>query len=216
MRLYDYELSGNCYKVRFLLHALHLGYERYPINFHPGKEHKERWFLEQCNPLGQIPVLEDDNVYLRDAQAILVYLASKYDETGTWYPSDPLTRASIQVWLATADDITRTASAARLHDALGYPFDVEACRKGARAVFRVLDDHLAERQCQGLEWLATNDHPSIADIACFPYSALAPEGGIVLDEFPALRRWIAHFRSQTCFVGMAGIMAPQLTQQQSE
>ncbi|MES2261951.1 MAG: glutathione S-transferase [Pseudomonadota bacterium] len=215
MQLYDYELSGNCYKVRFLLHALGIAYERYPVNFHPGKEHKQEWFIEQCNPLGQIPVLEDEKVYIRDAQAILVYLASKYDRSGQWYPADPLTRARIQVWLATADDITRTASAARLHDALGYPFDVAACRKGARAIFRVLDDHLAERQCQGLEWLATTDQPSIADIACFPYTALASEGGIALDEFPALRRWISHFRSQPRFIGMAGIMAPDLLAQKT-
>lgn len=211
MQLFDYELSGNCYKVRFLLHALDIPYDRYAVNFHPGKEHKAAWFLERCNPLGQIPVLEDQDVYLRDAQAILVYLATKYDDAKQWYPEDALTRARIQVWLATADEITRTASAARLHDALGYDFDIDACRKGAQTVFRVLDDHLAELQCQGKQWLAGTDQPTIADLACFPYAALAPEGGVTLDEFQALRQWISDFRSQPGFIGMAGIMAPALT-----
>lgn len=210
MRLFDYELSGNCYKVRLLLHVLGIAYERYPVNFHPGKEHKEAWFLQQHNPLGQIPVLVDEGTSIRDAQAILVYLASKFDTTDQWYPADALTRARIQIWLATADEITRTASAARLHDALGYPFDVEACRTGARAVFRLLDDHLAEQHSAGRRWLATSHAPTIADLACFPYVALAPEGGISLDEFPALRGWIADFRHQPGFLGMAGIMAPQL------
>ena len=33
MRLYDYELSGNCYKVRLLLGILGLSFERVPRDF---------------------------------------------------------------------------------------------------------------------------------------------------------------------------------------
>ncbi|WP_137918705.1 glutathione S-transferase [Hydrogenophaga sp. 2FB] len=209
MKLYDYELSGNCYKVRFLLHQLGVEHEKVAVNFFPGREHKEAWFLEQVNPNGQIPVIDDGGYLLRDAQAILVYLASRFDAARRWYPEDPQTRGQIHLWLATADDITRTASAARLHDALGYDVDIEACRQGAKAVFRTLDDHLAERQATGKTWLAA-DHPTIADVACFPYAALAPEGGIALDEFPAIRRWIWDFRHQPNFVGMSGIFAPDL------
>ena len=39
--------------------------------------------------------------------------------------------------------------------------------------------------------VAGGNAPTIADLACFPYIALAPEGGIALDRYPALRRWIA-------------------------
>lgn len=210
MKLYDYELSGNCYKVRLLLHLLRVPYEKFTIDFYPGKQHKSEWFINEINPLGQIPVLLDDGVPLRDAQAILVYLASRYDASGSWYPKDPRTCGDIQIWLAMADEITRTASAARLHDALGYTqFDIQACRTGAHAAFRVLDDHLAERQALGFTWLAGNSI-TIADIACFPYTALAGEGGISLDEFPALRQWLWSFRSQPRFMGMAGIMALEL------
>ncbi|HSV81598.1 MAG TPA: glutathione S-transferase [Ramlibacter sp.] len=210
MKLYDYELSGNCYKVRLLLHMLRLPFEKVSIDFHPGKQHKSQWFLDQVNPLGQIPVLEDDGLPLRDAQAILVYLASRHDTSGQWYPQDARLRGEIQVWLAMADEITRTASAARLHDALGYTqFDIRACRAGARAAFRVLDDHLAQRQALGHTWLV-GSAPTVADIACFPYTALAGEGGISLDAFPALRQWLWAFRSQRRFMGMAGIMAVQL------
>jgi glutathione S-transferase len=119
MKLYDYELSGNCYKVRFLLHQLGVPYEKIKINFYPGKEHKAPWFLEQVNPAGQLPVIDDDGFILRDAQAILVYLASRYDKGNVWYPLQAQTRGRIQLWLAVAEDITRTASAARLHDGLG-------------------------------------------------------------------------------------------------
>jgi len=96
--------------------------------------------------------------------------------------------------------------AARLHDALGYHnLDIEACRSGARAVFRVLDDHLAEQASAGLHWLASAPGPTIADLACFPYVALAGEGGISLDEFPALRDWVWNVRHLPGFIGMSGI-----------
>ncbi|TWI62657.1 glutathione S-transferase [Pseudoduganella lurida] len=210
MRLFDYELSGNCYKVRFLLHALALPYERRAMNFHPGREHKAAWFIEHHHPRGQLPVLEDDGVSIPDAQAILVHLASRYDPAGQWYPDDPAIRARIAPWLAVADDLTGSAGAARLHDAFGYPLDIAACRRAARAVLRRLDDHLAEGASGGARWLAGTPVPTIADIACFPYVALAPEGGIALDAFPALRQWVGRFRRQPGFIGMAGIMAPQI------
>ena len=78
--LYDYELSGNCYKLRLLLSFLKIDYKTVPVEFYPGREHKSEWFLS-INPLGQLPVIDDDGFVLRDAQAILVYLASRYDPT---------------------------------------------------------------------------------------------------------------------------------------
>lgn len=207
IKLYDYELSGNCFKVRQMLAWVGVPYTRVAVNFYPGLEHKSPAFLEQVNPLGQIPVIDDDGFLLRDAQAILVYLASRYDTTHQWFPEDPKLRGQVAMWLATADEITRTASAARLHDALRYDFDVEACRRGACAVFRVLDDHLAERASEGKRWLV-GGAASIADLACFPYAALSLEGGISLDEFPALRNWIWDVRHLPGFVGMSGISPP--------
>ncbi len=40
--LYDYELSGNCYKLRLLLHWLGLEVTRIAVDFHPGRAHKSR------------------------------------------------------------------------------------------------------------------------------------------------------------------------------
>ncbi|SFO76847.1 glutathione S-transferase [Variovorax sp. OK605] len=215
MKLYDYPLSGNCFKVRQMLAWLGLPYQAVPVDFFPGRAHRSAAFLANVNPLGQLPVIDDDGFVLRDAQAILVYLASRYGPPsppsppgpqGHWYPADPKLRGQVAMWLATADEITRTASAARLHDALGYHhLDIEACRAGARAVFRVLDDHLAEQAGHGLRWLASAPEPTIADLACFPYVALAGEGGISLDEFPALRNWVWDFRHLHGFIGMSGI-----------
>ncbi|MBZ9921213.1 glutathione S-transferase N-terminal domain-containing protein, partial [Mesorhizobium sp. BR1-1-7] len=163
--LYDYELSGNCYKLRLLMSFLGIDYKTVPVDFYPGREHKSEWFLK-LNPLGQLPVIEDEGLILRDAQAILVYLASKYDPSGTWYPRNrPALLGEISQWLAFADGITSTASAARLHDALFYDFDIDAARAGAHRLFRILDEHLWFGEQQGRGWICSADHPTIADIA---------------------------------------------------
>lgn len=203
--LYDYELSGNCYKLRLLLHMLDVPYESVPVEFYPGKEHLSDAFL-QINPLGQLPVLQDDNLVLRDAQAILVYLASRYDASRQWYPiGNPALLGQLSQWLAFADSLTATASMARLHDAMGYHADITACRAGAHRLFRVLDEHLWFMQHEGRRWLCPGEHPTIADIACFPYVALSGEGGIPHDNYPAVRRWIDDIRQLPRFIVMPGI-----------
>lgn len=204
MRLYDYVLSGNCYKIRLLASLLSLDYEAVPIDFYPGKEHKQPAFLD-LNPLGQLPVLIDDGLVLRDAQAILLYIANRYDPTARWWPSrDPALVGQVAQWLAFADQITATASAARLHDMLGYKLDADAARKGAHNIFRVLEDHLTEREFDGCDWIVS-EHPTIADIACFPYTALAGDGGIDTSGYPAIRRWLRRMMDVPRFVDMPGI-----------
>lgn len=209
IQLHDYPLSGNCYKVRLLLHWLGLPYETLPVDFYPGLEHRSARFIDTVNPRGQLPVLRDGDFLLPDAQAILVYLASRYDTARHWYPDDAATRGRITVWLALADELTRTASAARLHHAFGFAADLPGCTAGALAAFQLLDDHLAEQAALGEPWLA-GVQPTIADIACFPYVALASEAHLDLMPFAALRAWVDRLRHLPGFIGMAGILAPAL------
>jgi glutathione S-transferase len=203
--LYDYELSGNCYKLRLLMSMLGVAYKTVPVDFYPGREHKSEWFL-RLNPLGQLPVIDDDGLVLRDAQAILVYLASKYDSAGTWYPRDNARLlGEIGQWLAFADGITSTASAARLHDGLFYDFDIDAARSGAHRLFRILDEHLWFGEQEDRNWICSAPHPTIADIACFPYIMLSEEGGVSRQDYPAIRRWCDRMKRIKGFVVMSGI-----------
>ena len=203
--LHDYELSGNCYKVRLFLSILRLDANIRTIDFYPGWEHKTREFLT-VNPLGQLPVLDDDGLVLRDAQAILVYLASRYDSTGRWYPRDDAAAlGKIAMWLAFADGITATASAARLHDGLFYDLDVEAARAGAHRLFDILDEHLWFAERRGRDWIVDLEPPTIADIACFPYVMLSEEGGISRQNYPAIRRWTDRVKRIDGFIVMPGL-----------
>ena len=209
IKLYDYELSGNCYKVRLILNILKVSYEKIPVDFYPGREHKSDWFLE-INPLGQLPALDHDGLILRDAQAILAYLATKFDSTNTWYPTgDAETLGKINMWLSFADSITTTASAARLHDGLFYQLDIETARKNAHHLFQILDEHLWFAEEQKQNWICTDEYPTIADIACFPYIMLSEEGGISRLTYPAICRWTDRFRRIPNFIAMSGIFEPE-------
>ncbi|PJE31073.1 glutathione S-transferase [Pseudooceanicola antarcticus] len=210
IKLYDFDLSGNCYKVRLLLGILGLEFERKNVDFFPGFKHRAAEFLA-VNPLGQLPVLEDGDLSLRDSHAILVYLASKYDGSGRWYPTgDAALLGEIQQWLSLAEGLTATASAARLAEGMDFDFDAEAARKGAYRLFDVLDEHLWFREREGSDWICAPAHPTIADLACFPYVMLSEEGGVSREDYPAIRRWTDRVKRIPGFSVMPGIFPAQL------
>ncbi len=204
IKLYDYELSGNCYKLRLMMSILGVEYQSLPVDFYPGLAHKSSEFLA-INPLGQLPVLDDDGEILRDAQAILIHLASKYDPSGQWFPHAGNAPGQVAQWLAFADQITATASAARLYQAFDFDLDVDAARAGAHRLFRVLDEHLWLGEQEGRDWLCPGDHPTIAHIACFPYVILSEEGGVSRLDYPAIGRWTDRVKRTPGFVVMSGV-----------
>lgn len=205
IKLYNFDLSVNCYKQRLLMSLLDIEYESIPIDFFPGWEHKGEEF-KKINPLGHIPVIVDGDFTLRDAHAILIYLAAKYDPDGQWYPThDPQLIGEVAQWMLFAEGTTNTASAARLHDNLGYEFDIDRVREGAHKLFRVLDEHLWFREREGCDWVCAAGHPTIADLAIFPDVMLSEEGGISRLPYPALRRWTDRVRRLDGFTTMPGI-----------
>ncbi len=205
LTLYEYVLSANCYKVRLLLHMLDVEYRSVPVDFHPGKEHKGAEF-RRINPMGHIPVIDDDGFVLRDAHAILVYLAAANDPSQQWYPvHDPRRLAETAQWMQFADATAGTASAARLVVNLGYPLDLDAAQAGAHELFRVLDEHLWFQEKTGGRWLASGDHPTLGDIAVFPDVVLAEEGGVDLLDYPAIRRWLDRVKQVPGFTTMPGV-----------
>jgi glutathione S-transferase len=68
-----------------------------------------------------------------------------------------------------------------------------------------LDEHLWFSEQQGCDWICAGGHPSIADIACFPYVMLCEEGGISRLPYPAVRRWTDRVKQWAGFTPMPGI-----------
>jgi glutathione S-transferase len=201
-KLYDYVLSGSCYKVRLLLSMLGVPYETQAVDFYPGKEHKSPAFIE-LNPLGQLPVFEDNGVVLRDAQAILCHIANTYDAGGPWLPRDERF-GPVMMWLMFAGGELMAISAARMITVLRYPGDAEALKAKGRAALRILEDHLTERGFTGSQWIV-GDTPTIADIAMFPYVALSHDCGIGHEDYPAISLWQKRVRRLPGFVSMPGV-----------
>lgn len=99
IKLHQFELSGHCHKARVMLRLLKLPHEL--VNVDGARlEHKSETHLAK-NPFGQVPVLEDGDLLIRDSQAILYYLAVRYGE-GRWLPTSPALGAEVMAWLSVA------------------------------------------------------------------------------------------------------------------
>jgi glutathione S-transferase len=200
MKLYGIPLSGHTHRAQLFLGVLNLPHEFVSVNLGAG-EHKQQPFLS-LNAFGEIPVLQDGDVTLADSNAILVYLASKYDDTGRWLPRDPLAAAKVQRWLsAAAGKIAYGPAAARLVTVFNAPRDHEVAKDIAARLFDVM-----EQELQGRRWLV-GEHASIADIAGYSYVAHAPEGGVSLKPYPNIRAWLDNVRALPGFVAMPATKA---------
>lgn len=197
LKLYDVILSGNCYKVRLMLSLLRLEYETIPVDLQVSAQ-KSASFLN-LNPLGQVPVLVAGDVVIRDAQAILVYLARRYSSED-WLPTEAEAIAQVMQWLSTAaNDIQTGLAAVRRHFLLGDSLDVVLAQRKADQILQIIDDRLSKHQ-----WLEC-DRPTIADIACFPYVGLAADGKIDLAAYPHAIAWIERIKQLPGYVDMPGL-----------
>jgi len=189
VRLYDYAASCNCYKVRLLLAHLGIDYERMPVDIFAGGTLTDEY--GRINPMRTVPVLETEEGYLPESNAILTYLAE-----GTAYvPDDPWERARVVGWLIYEQtDVVFMVGGLRFRLMVGRwtPDHPEAVRRreGALEVLQLLDDHLAED-----EFLVGGRY-TIADIAVYGYSHRAEEAQLDLEPYPNLRAWFERIKSQ--------------------
>ena len=189
MKLYDYAASCNCYKVRLLLAHLGIDYERVPVDIFAGGTLTDDY--GRINAMRTVPVLETEQGYLPESNAILTYLAE-----GTAYvPDDPWERARVVGWLIYEQtDVVFMVGGLRFRLMVGRwtPDHPEAVRRreGALEVLQFLDDHLAED-----EFLVGGRY-TIADIAVYGYSHRAQEAQLDLEPYPNLRAWFERIESQ--------------------
>jgi len=201
--LHDYELDADAYKVRLLLALLGVPHEKVPVNVHPGREHLSPAY-RRLNPLGTLPILVDGDLVLHGAEAILAYLARRFDTERRWLPEAPAAFGRVLMWLGFAGRELAPATAARLHHMLEAPGDPVALDHAARSAFRILEDEMTRRELAGEKWFV-GETATLADLALFPAIALSRDFGIDHDEYPALRRWMRRVRTLPGFVTMPGI-----------
>jgi len=195
IRLYNFQDSGNSYKVRLLLTQLEVPFERIDIDLLGGETGTPRFRAR--NPLGQTPFVElDDGRVLAESNAILWHLAG-----GTpILPDDHWTQAQILQWM--------NFEQYRLEPNIGTPrFWITMLKvgderqamigeklKSGNAALAILDAHLARTP------FVAGDRYSIADICLFAYSHVAEEAGYDLGRYPALRQWFARVQAEPSHV----------------
>jgi glutathione S-transferase len=194
IRLYSYALSGHAHRAALMLSLLGLPHETVEVDLARGAQ-KTPEFLAK-NAFGQVPVIEDGALTLADSNAILTYLARRYDATGRWLPNDPAGAAQVQRWLSVAaGPLLQGPGLARVEVLFQRPRDAQR-HAIAQQLFTRMEAQLAQQP-----FLAAV-HPTIADVALYTYTAHAPEGGVSLQPYPQLRAWLQRIEALPGFVGM--------------
>jgi glutathione S-transferase len=200
IKLYTGLGSGNAYKAELMLHLLNVPYEPIAVSI-PKGEHARPEF-RALTPFGQIPVLVDGTEVYTDSQAILCYLARAYGGASAdqWLPTEPRQLARVVRWLSVAaNEIQNGLTLARAIKRLGWERNYANAVARGYKLLELMDQHLQNRH-----WLAL-ENVSVADIACYPYVLLAPEGGIDIAPYEHVRQWLRRVESVPHFWPMPRI-----------
>jgi glutathione S-transferase len=189
--LYDYLDSGNSYKIRLLMAQLQQPYRCVQMEIFDGATRTPQFLAK--NPNGRVPTLElDDGTVLAESNAIMWYLA----ENTPYLPQDRLGRAQALQWMFfeqySHEPYVAVARSLVRHHSAGSPRQAELPERRAKGhqALTVMEGHLARRS------FFVNERYSIADIALYAYTHVAPEGGIELAAYPNILAWIGRVASQ--------------------
>jgi glutathione S-transferase len=189
MLLYNSAVSGNCYKVRLLFSHLGIDYEKRELSVIDRSDRPD--VLGALNPALRVPTLVfDDGRSLGESNAIISFFAE-----GTEYlPEDRFARAQVLQWLFfeqySHEPYIAVARFWRIADITPSPEDLEAKQRAGHAALKALERHLTEHS------YLVDERYTIADIALFAYTHVAPEGGFELEPYPAIRSWLARVDTQ--------------------
>ena len=189
MLLYNSQVSGNCYKVRLLFAHLGIEYQRREVDVFERSGRLE--LLGELNPALRVPTLVlDDGRPLAESDAILFY----FGEGTPYLPDDRFERAQVLQWLffeqyshEPSIAVARFWTLAQISPEVS---DLEEKMRGGNAALQAMDRYLDER-----EFLVAGRY-TIADIALYAYTHVAPEGRFDLYPYPAVRAWLERVAAQ--------------------
>lgn len=193
--LYEYPPSGNCFKVRLLLHQLEIPFERVPIDTQTDQTRTAEFL--QINRNGKVPVLKlQDGTILTESNAMLWYLAEETD----FMPGSRLQRAQVLQWMF-FEQYSHEPYIATLRNWISYAAKPEEFagrirefRPRGYAALDVMEQHLENRS------YFVAEKYSIADIALFAYTHVAEEGEFDLGAYAAIDQWLERVKNQPRFV----------------
>ncbi len=190
LTIYGDSISGNCLKVRWVAERTQTPFQWVEVDLLKGDTRSEQFLA--INPVGQVPLARwPDGRVLPQSNAIILYLA---EEAGSdLIPEEAFKRAQMQSWLFWEQYTHEPSLAVRRFQKVYLKksddeIDPELMAKGRRALGTL------EMQLNYSDYLV-GEQLSLADIACVAYTRWAHEGGFDLNEFPAVRRWVARIET---------------------
>lgn len=194
LKFYDSPPSGNCYKVRLLLHQLQIPYQRVVLNSRQGQTRTPDF--EAKNPFAQVPALElETGEILTESAALLLYLADETPLAG----STQMIRARVAEWLFIEQSrvfpqLGMTRFWLKTGQEVAFAHEISIHHQLGSKTLKILDQHLSR-----VPFLA-GEHYTIADIANYAYTHVAHEAGFDLDPLTHLQQWFERIQSQPGFI----------------
>lgn len=189
--LYDNLDSGNAYKVRLLLSHLNIDFHRVETDVFSGATRTPEFL--KLNPNGRIPTVQlEDGRCISESNAILYF----FGRDSIYFPDDLWQQTNVLKWMF-FEQYTHEPCVAVARSIQHDPRADEARKaqipqliERGHAALRVMDQHLSQS-----DWFS-GDRYGIADIALYAYTHVAPEGGISLDDYAGINRWLSQSAAQ--------------------
>ena len=186
--LYDASRCPYCARVRIVLAEKGLEHETVEIDL----DDRPAWIYEK-NPLGKVPVVEEDAFVLPESSVIDEYLEERYPEPALW-PADAAERAFGRLLVFRFDQLSRPYYALRRgEDGARERLDAELAKLNA-----VLD---ARPFLSGRQF-------GLADVAYVPWVLRARDRmDVDLRSFPALTDWLERLSARPSIAAELDVVA---------
>jgi glutathione S-transferase len=186
--LYDADRCPYCARVRIVLAEKGIEYETVEVDL----DDRPAWIYEK-NPLGRVPVLEEDTFVLAESAVIDEYLDERYPDPSLW-PADPAERALGRMLVFRFDELSKPYYALRRGD--------DGARERFDAALATLEGVLQrQRFLSGREF-------GLADVAYVPWILRARDRmDVDLERFPALSEWLGQLEQRPSIAAELDVVA---------
>lgn len=198
--------TPNVFKPLIALAELEVAYERVPVDISNGEQFKPEFLA--ISPNNRVPAIVDYDpadggppLSVFESGAILLYLADKHNEL---IPSDARRRNDVIQWVMwqMAGQGPMAGQAGHfLNIAPETPYAIKRYSDEINRLYRVLNTRL-----EGRTFIA-GDY-SIADIACWPWVFYRDQHGVILDDYPEVKRWFEAVGNRTAVKTVIGDYEP--------